>query len=111
DDRASVHLLMAARYGEPRTANPALAKKSFLAAHKLLPQSLEALQGLEAIYVKEGDVPRLVEILEKSAEACKDDAQSVRILLRLAEIYEKQFLKPDQAVEKLELAFALDPNE
>lgn len=110
DDRARIHLMMAARYAEDRTKNSALAKKHLLAANALTPDSMEALRGLEKVHAAEGDVPSLVEVLEKQVESSKDDPERVRILLRLADTYEKQLLKPDLAVTKLEMAFALDPD-
>jgi tetratricopeptide (TPR) repeat protein len=110
DDRARIHIMMAKRYGEERTKNAAAAKKHYWAAHRLEPQTMDPLRGLEAIYEKEGDRPALADVLEREIDAIDDQDERVAILLRLAEMYEKQFLKLDLAAEKLEQAFALDPN-
>ncbi|HEX9297663.1 MAG TPA: hypothetical protein VF881_17595 [Polyangiaceae bacterium] len=110
-DRARIHVLMASRYADPRVANSAEAKRHFLAAQALVPTSMEALAGLEQIFRGEGDLPALAEVLEKQVEATEVEAEQVQILLRLAELYERQFVKPEMAAEKLERAFALDPTD
>jgi tetratricopeptide (TPR) repeat protein len=110
DDRARIHVMMASRYSDERSPNPAAAKRHWSAAHKLAPKSLEALVGLERVHEREGDLPALAEVLEKQVAAVETDDEQVALLRRLAEIYEKQFLKPDMAAEKLERAFALDSN-
>ena len=110
DDRARIHVMMASRYGDERAPSPAAAKKHWSAAHALMPKSVEALVGLEKIHEREGDLPALAEVLEKQVSAIESDAEQVALLRRLAEIYERQFLKPDMAAERLERAFALDPS-
>jgi tetratricopeptide (TPR) repeat protein len=111
DDRARVHILMANRYGDERSANSTEAKRHFLAAHTLKPDSMEALSGLEQIYLRARDLPALADVLEKQVEVSETEEEQVRLLLRLAEIYEKQLLKPDLAADKLERAFAIDPTK
>jgi tetratricopeptide (TPR) repeat protein len=110
DDRARIHLMMASRYEDARSPNAPLAKRHLSAAHALQPKSLEALRGLERIHERDGDLPALAEVLEKQVSAIETESEQVALLRRLAEIYEKQFLKPDMAAERLERAFALDPN-
>jgi tetratricopeptide (TPR) repeat protein len=111
DDRARIHLLMAHTYADDPTPNLIEAKRHFSAAHKLMPQSMEALVGLEKIHLDEHDLPALAEVLEREVEASDVEAERVTLLLRLADIYEKQFLKPDMAAEKFEHVFALDPSK
>jgi len=110
DDRARIHLLMANRYGGERLNNTAEAKRHFMAAHALLPESMDALRGLEKIHEREGDLPALAEVLEKEVEASQVDEEQVALLLRLADLYEKQLVKPDMAAERLERAFVRDPS-
>jgi tetratricopeptide (TPR) repeat protein len=100
---------MAARYGEERTANAAEAKKHLRAVLGLDPKSLEALRGLEAIAIKEKDRVALAELFDKLAAAAPSEDEKCRYLLRLAELQEKEFLKPDQAARTLERAYAIDP--
>jgi tetratricopeptide (TPR) repeat protein len=109
DDRARVHILMANRYCDERSANSAEAKRHFLAAHALKPDSREALGGLEQVYLRGRDLPALADVLEKQIDVSESEDEQVKLLVRLAEIYEKQLLKPELAADKLERAFALDP--
>ena len=110
DDRARIHVMMASRYEDERAPNAAAAKRHWSAAHTLMPKSLEVLAGLERIHQREGDLPALAEVLEKQVSLIETEGEQVALLRRLAEVYEKQFLKPDMAAEKLERAFALDPS-
>ncbi len=110
-DRARIHLLMAQRYVAERTANPAEAKKHYRKAHDLAPKSMEALRGLEQILLAEGDVAGFAAVLEKQVEALEDAGERAAILMRLAEIYEREFVKPELAAQKYEQAFALDPTK
>jgi tetratricopeptide (TPR) repeat protein len=108
-DRMRIHLLMGQRYTDGRMANAAEAKKHFKAALALDPKSLDALRALEAIALKEEDRPGLADVLDKRADATADEAERVEVLLRLAELQEKEFLKPDQAARTFERVYAVDP--
>lgn len=107
DERARIHLLMAARYGDDRTKNRAEAKKHYAAAHKLFPESMEPLRGLERIAVEEEDKVALAEVLRKQADTDVDDEEKVQILLRLARIEEREFRKPELAAKTLERVIPL----
>jgi tetratricopeptide (TPR) repeat protein len=110
-DRARIHVLMAQRMLADRTANPVEAKKHLRKAHELAPKSMDALRGLEQIHLAEGDVTSLAAVLEEQVEATDSDQHRSAILMRLAELHEKEFLKPELAAERFEQAFALDPNQ
>jgi tetratricopeptide (TPR) repeat protein len=109
DDRTRIHLLMAARYMEARTLNLAEAKKHFVAACALTPRSMEALRGLEAVSEKTEDHAGLADALARQADAEDDVAARVALLMRLAEMYEKRFLKLDKAAETLERVLSIAP--
>jgi len=110
DDRARIHLMMAARFGEERTANPAEAKKHFAAASKLFPRSMEPLRGLEQIATRENDSVALADVLRRQSEAEVEESERVSILLWLAKIEEEEFRKPDLAARTLERVIALAPD-
>jgi tetratricopeptide (TPR) repeat protein len=107
DDRARIHLLMAQRFGEDRTKNPAQAKKHYAAAHKLFPRTMEPLLGLERLALGDGDKLALADVLRKQADAEISDPERVAILLRLARLEEQEFKKPDLAAKTLERVVAL----
>ncbi|HEY8073439.1 MAG TPA: hypothetical protein VIF62_05005, partial [Labilithrix sp.] len=113
DDRARIHLLMAARYGDERTKNRAEAKKHFEAAHKLFPRTMEPLRGLELVAVADNDKVGLADVLRKQAEADVSNDEKVAILLRLARLEEEEFRKPDLAAKTFEqvVTLAADANE
>jgi tetratricopeptide (TPR) repeat protein len=115
DDRVRIHLMMATRHGSGRMKSAAEAKRHLVAALALDPYSMETLRALEQIHRDEGDLAALTDVLEQQVDAGdqgpSNEAERVAVLLGLAEIYEKQFLQPDKAAEKLEQAFALDPSK
>lgn len=107
DERARIHLILAARYCEDRTLNLVEAKKQYLYAHKLFPKSMEPLRGLEKIALEEEDKVALADVLRKQADAEIPDEEKVTILLRLARLEEREFRKPEQAARTLERVVAL----
>lgn len=111
DDRARIHLLMAARYMEEkeRTFSLAEAKKHFSAANRLYPRSMDPLRGLEKIALRENDKVALADVLRKQGDAEVDDAERIAILLWLAKVEEEDFRKPDAAAKSLERVIALSP--
>jgi tetratricopeptide (TPR) repeat protein len=111
DDRARIHLLMAARYMEEkeRTFSLAGAKKHFAAAHKLFPRSMDPLRGLEQIAIRENDKVAIADVLRRQADADVDDAERITILLWLAKIEEEDFRKPELAAKTLERIIAIAP--
>ena len=110
DDRARIHLLMAARYLEERTLSLVEAKKHFAAAHKLYPRSMDPLRGLEQIAQREKDSTALADILRRQAEADVDDGERLTILLWLAKVEEEEFRKPELAAKSLERVIAMVPD-
>ncbi len=110
DDRARIHLLMAARYLEERTLSLAEAKKHFAAASKLHPRAMDPLRGLERIAQRENDNTSLADVLRRQADADVDDAERVTILLWLAKIEEEEFRKPELAAKTLERVVAIVPD-
>lgn len=109
DDRARIHLLMAARYLEERTIDLGEAKKHFAAAHKLEPKRLEPLRGLEHIATRENDKVALGDVLRRASVADVPGEERVEILLRLARLEETEFKKPELAARTLERALDLAP--
>lgn len=109
DDRARIHLLMAARYREPRLANRAEAKKHYAAAHKLFAADMDALRGLEAIAIEEKDGVGLADVLRRQTLATIDAPAKLEVLLRLAAMEETEFRRPELAARTLEGVLAIAP--
>lgn len=110
DDRARIHLLMAARYCEDRTRDLAQAKKHYEAARRLFPRQMEALLGLEQLAVWQDDKRALADVLREQAEADLEPAARVDVLLRLARLEEEEFRRPEDAARTLERVIDLHPD-
>jgi tetratricopeptide (TPR) repeat protein len=73
--------------------------------------NLLALRGLERIYEATQNWPDLVEILERQLDVVETERERVEVLLKLANLQEEQFLKPEVATQRLEQALEIDPTE
>ncbi|MGE0785808.1 MAG: tetratricopeptide repeat protein [Sandaracinaceae bacterium] len=74
------------------------------------PSELRALKGLERLYAVRESWQPLFEVLERQFELVSTEKERVSILIRLASMLEEEFLKPEQAAQRLEQVLAIDPN-
>ncbi|MBX3233226.1 MAG: tetratricopeptide repeat protein [Labilithrix sp.] len=102
DERLPIHLLLASRYMDERTYNRVEAKKQYEQAHKLFPQMMDPLRGLEQIAVAEKDNHALADVLRRQADAEVEEPERVQILMRLAKLQELEFRRPELAAKTLE---------
>ncbi|MCW5832758.1 MAG: hypothetical protein KIS78_10140 [Labilithrix sp.] len=109
DDRVRVHLLLASRFLEERTRNRAEAAKQYEQAHRLFPQMMEPLRGLESVALAEGDNVKLADVLRRQADADVEEGERVAILRRLAKIEETEFRRPELAARTLTRVVARAP--
>jgi tetratricopeptide (TPR) repeat protein len=70
-----------------------------------------ALEALERIYREDGRSNKLLNILERKAEAVQDTDSIVSALLQVAEAYEERFNDPKAAIENYERAAELSPSD
>lgn len=77
----------------------------------LQPKHVGALEALERIYREEGRSHKLLNILERKAEAVQDVDRVVSALLQVAEAYEERFQDPKAAIENYEKAAKLSPSD
>ena len=70
---------------------------------------MPALQGLERICRLEERFNDLVGVLELQAAAADEDDARVEILIRLADLHERHFVRPTQAAPVLEDALRINP--
>lgn len=108
DDRCRLHLILASRYLEERTLSRAEAKKHYERAHKLFPQMMEPLRGLEQL--AEGDKVALADVLRRQADADVAEGERIEILRRLARLEEEDFRRPELAARTLERILARAPD-
>jgi golgin subfamily B member 1 len=79
-------------------------------ALQLQDKHVGALEALERIYREDGRSNKLLNILERKAEAVEDVDSIVSALLQVAEAYEERFSDPKAAVENYEKAARLSPS-
>ena len=73
------------------------------------PNELRGLKGLERLYAVREDWQALYEVLERQYALVTTERDRVSILIRLANMLEEEFIKPQQASERLEQALEIDP--
>ena len=72
-------------------------------------RNLQALKGLERLYQSQQLWQDLLEVLERQLEVVQNDRDQVALLVRIAGMWEQEFLKPDKAAERLERVVEMDP--
>ena len=74
------------------------------------PMELRALKGLERLYAQRESWQPLHDVLVRQYDLVTTEKERVSILIRVASMLEEEFIKPDQAAERLEQALQIDPN-
>ncbi len=72
---------------------------------------IPSLKGLERLYEKRELWQDLVDVLEIQLDYAVTEGERIELLLRLAEMLEKEFRKPEKAIERLEEVVNIDPTE
>ena len=75
------------------------------------PGNLLAMRGLERIFGAQGNWQEMVKILEQQLDVVPTERERIEALMKLAAIYEEQFLKPDEASGRFEQVLDIDPNQ
>src|SRR5690606_4875949 len=73
------------------------------------PAHLDALKGLDRVYNRQGRYPDLVQNLEQQLRLAVTARQKVNLWMRIAGIYEEEFLDHAQAAAACENALDIDP--
>lgn len=110
DERCRIHLILASRYLEERTLHRVEAKKHYEQAHRLFPHMMDPLRGLELLAMAANDKKALADVLRRQADADVEEPERAQILLRLAELEEVDFRRPELAAKTLERLVARSPN-
>ncbi len=107
-ERSSAHVAMAELY-EQRLRDVARAREHYQAALALDPSSMDALRGLERVARLIEDWGALARAIDLQVDAAASDDDRVAALLRLADVHERQCVRPQTAAPKLELVLVFDP--
>jgi tetratricopeptide (TPR) repeat protein len=102
-------LLQVAEAYEERFNDPKAAIENYEKAAELSPSDLSALRGLKRLYAQEGRYQELIGILEREYEVVATERERIEILMRLAEMLQQEFRKPENAAERLEQVLDIDP--
>jgi tetratricopeptide (TPR) repeat protein len=102
-------LLQVAEAYEERFSDPKAAVENYEKAAALSPSNLSALRGLERLYTQEGRYQDLIGILEQEYEVVATERERIEILMRLAQMWQEEFRKPDNAADRLEQVLDIDP--
>jgi golgin subfamily B member 1 len=102
--------LQIAEVYEDRMQNTERAIDAFSKARELDGRNLRALKGLERLYAQTEQWKDLREVLEAQYDVVASDRERIQILMRVAAMWEEEFLKPDKAAERLEQVVDLDPD-
>jgi tetratricopeptide (TPR) repeat protein len=94
---------------EDRTGNTDEAISTYAQVLEADPQSLRAMKGLERLYSQKERWPDLLTVLEKQYEVVTTEKERISILLRVAAMWEEEFVKPEKAAERLEQVLEIDP--
>ncbi|MBW1830772.1 MAG: tetratricopeptide repeat protein, partial [Deltaproteobacteria bacterium] len=108
-DKVVSALLQVAEAYEERFNDPKAAIENYEKAAELSPSDLSALRGLERLYSQEGRYQDLIGILDREYEVVSTERERIGILLRLAQMWEQEFRKPENAAQRLEQVLDLDP--
>lgn len=70
--------------------------------------NLEALKGLERLYAQTERWQDLLEVLEGQLGVVTSEKEQIALLMRIAGMWEEEFLKPENSVERLERIVEID---
>lgn len=89
------------------------ADRAVAAYHKVLevePGNLQALRGLERLYARMERPQELFEVLEAELNVVSSERERIKLLTRLAEMLEEEFVRLPEAAQRFEQVVEIDPN-
>lgn len=89
----------------------AKATEEYKANIEIDPSHLASLRGLERLFEKRELWADLLDVLEAQLEYATSEGERIELLLRIANMLEGEFRKPERAIEKLEEVVDIDPAE
>jgi tetratricopeptide (TPR) repeat protein len=84
------------------------AAQSYSEALEVEPANLLAMRGLERVHNATSNWGQLVKVLDQQLDVVATERERIEVLLKLASIYEEQFLKPEEAAARLEQVLDID---
>jgi tetratricopeptide (TPR) repeat protein len=107
-DKLEIHLALAELH-DTQFHDRAAAMNHYQGALAVDPHAIGALRGLERLLREEERFADLGVVLERQVAAARTSEDQLPPLMRLAELLEVHFVKPQQAAAKLERILEIDP--
>jgi len=86
------------------------AERTYKGILKDNPKNLDALRGLDRIFVRSGRFEELLDVLNQQLEVAVTARQRISLQERIAAIYDEEFIDHEKAAEALSAVLALDPS-
>ncbi len=74
------------------------------------PANLLAMRGLERVYGLTSNWPELVKVLDQQLDVVATERERTETLMKIAALYEQQFIKAEEAATRFEQVLEIDPN-
>jgi tetratricopeptide (TPR) repeat protein len=110
DERREIHEALGELY-EIRFNQLAHALRHYEAAAECDPGRLEPLEGVERVCYRLEMFGRVLDVLHRQLEISREAPQRYALSMRLADLYERHFLKPNDAIPLLWEALVLNPGD
>ncbi|HZH02315.1 MAG TPA: tetratricopeptide repeat protein, partial [Myxococcaceae bacterium] len=104
------HTLALAQIFDQGFADPAQASALYRRALELVPGDASVIERLADLYQRMGNLPELIQMLEKQAVMTEDKARALALRLKIGDLYAKSLQSPQQAVASYKQAVQLDPS-
>ncbi|MCS6797689.1 MAG: tetratricopeptide repeat protein [Myxococcota bacterium] len=108
-ERAIETWLQLAEVQEDRLGRSDDAVETYRRVLELDPHCLPALKGLERLAARAERWQELLSVLEAQLDVVSTERERIALRVRVAAMWEEQFLKPDRAIERLEQVLEIDP--
>ncbi len=103
-------LLGAGEIWEERLSQPDQAIDSYRRALSLNPSFAPALESLKNIYLSEGRWEEFIEVAEKIVTTSEEKTIRFELLLKMAEVFEKELARTSEAIRSYQRAVEVDPD-
>ncbi len=74
-------------------------------------RNMDALNALERLYQKTGQIESQMDIVEQKLEVADEGSDRIKLLQQLAQMWEEDFRKPDRAIDCLQKCLLVDESD
>ncbi|MFO0548190.1 MAG: tetratricopeptide repeat protein [Polyangiaceae bacterium] len=110
NEKIAATKLRAGNLYESSLGKPDRAAQSYREVLEADPANLLAMRGLERVFQQLQQWPELVQVLEQQLDVVATEKDRIEVLMKIANIQEELFRKPDLAATRLEQVVEIDPS-